>query len=151
MRILLSTIPAVTIALLLTACGATDKDPGNNPAVTGHKGCKPVLTDDKAWYSSGMTEPLFEGLSGVHYAITTTSEKAQRYFDQGLTLAYGFNHAEAARSFWQAAREDSTCAMAWWGFAYVLGPNYNAGMEPDSYERAYAAVEKAKAMMGTGG
>lgn len=61
-------------------------------------------------------------------------------------LSYGFNHAEAARSFFEATRQDSKCAMAWWGFAYVLGPNYNAGMEPDNFLRAYEAVTKAKSL-----
>jgi len=58
-------------------------------------------------------------------------------------LAYGFNHAEAARSFFEAIRQDTTCAMCYWGFAYVLGPNYNGGMEPDNYERAYVAIQNA--------
>ncbi len=67
----------------------------------------------------------------------------QQYVNQGLLLAYGFNHAEAARSFHYASKLDPECAMAYWGFAYVLGPNYNAGMEPDNYERAYIAIQKA--------
>ncbi len=61
-------------------------------------------------------------------------------------LSYGFNHAEAARSFFEATRQDSKCAMGWWGFAYVLGPNYNAGMEKDNFLRAYEAVTKAKSL-----
>jgi tetratricopeptide (TPR) repeat protein len=79
----------------------------------------------------------------LHFPITTKSAEAQKYFDQGLLLAYAFNHAEAGRSFYEATRRDSTCAMCYWGFAYVLGPNYNAGMEPDNYQRAYAAIQKA--------
>ena len=72
------------------------------------------------------TVPLYDDLGDHHHEITTSSPRAQQYFDQGLRLMYGFNHAEAARAFWEAARIDSTCAMAWWGFAYVLGPNYNS-------------------------
>lgn len=98
---------------------------------------------DKAWYTSGKKATLFEGLGDLHHPVTTRSPEAQRYFDQGLMLAYGFNHAEAARSFFEATRLDSACAMAHWGFAYVLGPNYNAGMEKDNYERAYTAIQKA--------
>ena len=129
----------------LAAC--TSAPPAELPAEeVATKGCGPVLTDDKAWYGSGKHEPFLPGLDGLHYPITTKSDSAQRYFDQGLVLAYGFNHAEAARSFWEAARTDSTCAMAWWGFAYVLGPNYNAGMEPDSYARAYEAIGKAQSL-----
>ena len=99
---------------------------------------------DQAWYSSGNKAPLLDSLGNLHFAITTQNPEAQRYFDQGLMLAIGFNHAEAARSFFEASRLDSTCAMAHWGFAYVLGPNYNAGMEPDNYERAYAAIKRAQ-------
>lgn len=98
---------------------------------------------DKSWYSSGQKALLFDSIGNVHFPITCRSQEAQRYFDQGLMLAVGFNHAEGARSFYEATRLDSSCAMAYWGFAYVLGPNYNAGMEPDNYERAYAAIQQA--------
>lgn len=104
--------------------------------------CAPK-TSDKSWYASGKKAPLLPGLEGMNFKITTTNADAQRYFDQGLMLAYGFNHAEAARSFYEASRIDPECAMCYWGFAYVLGPNYNAGMEPDNYERAYEAIQKA--------
>ena len=105
--------------------------------------CGPEVLD-KAWYSSGKKAPLFTGLEGINFKITTKSAEAQQYFNQGMMLAYGFNHAEAARSFYEAGKQDSSCAMCWWGFAYVLGPNYNAGMEPDNLQRAYDAVQKAK-------
>lgn len=107
--------------------------------------CTPE-TIDKRWYSSGKTAPLFSGLGGLHFSISTKNKKAQQYFDQGLMLSFGFNHAEAARSFYEAARQDSTCAMSWWGFAYVLGPNYNGGMEKDNFQRAYDAVQKAQSL-----
>ncbi|WP_164851324.1 tetratricopeptide repeat protein [Larkinella soli] len=113
-----------------------------------HLICRTEPTD-RAWYTSGRKAPLFDNLGGLHFPITTRSDEAQRYFDQGLMLSYGFNHAEAARSFYEATRIDSTCAMAYWGFAYVLGPNYNAGMEKDNYERAYTAIRKAIALSET--
>lgn len=108
-------------------------------------GCMPQTTD-KAWYSAGTKAPLLNGLDGIDFKISTTNKEAQAYFNQGMMLSYGFNHAEAARSFFEATRLDSTCAMAHWGFAYVLGPNYNAGMEDDNYQRAYQAVQKAIAL-----
>jgi len=108
-------------------------------------GCAPQTTD-KLWYSSGKKAPKLNGLDGIDFNISTTSGEAQAYFNQGLMLAYGFNHAEAARSFFEASRLDSNCAMAYWGFAYVLGPNYNAGMEEDNYQRAYEASRKALAL-----
>ena len=130
-------------SIMLISCSQGDKstnssDPYSQVPVM----CAP-LTTDKAWYSSGKDAPLFEGLGSYHYSITTNDSMVQIYFDQGMKLAYGFNHAEAARSFYHAARLDTTCAMAHWGFAYVLGPNYNGGMEPDNYERAYGAIQKA--------
>jgi len=104
--------------------------------------CAPEVLD-KTWYTSGKKAPIFSGLEGMHYTITTQNAEAQKYFDQGLMLSFGFNHAEAGRSFYEAARQDTTCAMCWWGFAYVLGPNYNGGMEPDNFARAFEAVQKA--------
>ncbi len=107
--------------------------------------CAPEVSD-KSWYSSDKKAPLLSGLAGMHYEVSTKNTEAQQYFDQGLMLSFGFNHAEAARSFYEATRQDSTCAMCWWGFAYVLGPNYNGGMEPDNFKRAYDAVQKAKSL-----
>jgi len=109
-------------------------------------GCAVPATTDKEWYTSGKKAPLFDGLQGIHFTISTSVKAAQTYFNQGMMLSYGFNHAEAARSFFEATRLDSTCAMAYWGLAYVLGPNYNAGMESDNFQRAYEAVVKAQAL-----
>jgi tetratricopeptide (TPR) repeat protein len=111
-------------------------------------GCYSPKTTDHDWYASGTKAPLFKGLEGIDFNISTSSNEAQQYFNQGMMLSYGFNHAEAARSFHQAIRLDSACAMAYWGFAYVLGPNYNAGMEEDNFQRAYAAAVKAKSLSG---
>ncbi len=87
--------------------------------------------------------PVFEGLGNHSLKVTTISDDAQMFFDQGLTLSYGFNHLEAARSFREAIRLDSTFAMAYWGLAYVLGPNINEGMNPDHLQEAYEASGKA--------
>lgn len=107
-------------------------------------GCGMPEVLDKTWYSSGKKAPLFSKLEGIHFPVSTNNPEAQQYFNQGLMLSFAFNHAEAGRSFFEAARQDSTCAMCWWGFAYVLGPNYNAGMEKDNFQRAYDALQKAK-------
>ncbi len=104
--------------------------------------CIPQVTDTE-WYKKDNIAPLLEGYDAVNYPITTNNVLVQRYFNQGMTLAYGFNHAEAARSFYYATKLDPKCAMAFWGYAYVLGPNYNAGMEDDNYQRAYQAIQKA--------
>lgn len=92
--------------------------------------------------------PLYEGLGTHHHEITTSSEKAQAYFDQGLRLTYAFNHAEAIRSFREAARLDPTCAMCYWGIAYAYGPNINAAMDSLSGVAAYEAVQRAQQLAG---
>ncbi|MBN8860622.1 MAG: hypothetical protein J0H29_19675 [Sphingobacteriales bacterium] len=111
-------------------------------------GCYSPKTSDKEWYTSGKKAPRFDGLGGIDFRISTSSKEAQEYFNQGMMLAYGFNHAEAARSFYEATRLDPSCAMAYWGYAYVLGPNYNGGMEEDNFQRAYEASVKAKSLIG---
>ena len=90
--------------------------------------------------------PLFSGLGDYHRPIRTRSPAAQRYFDQGLRLVYAFNHDEAGRSFWKAARLDPECAMAWWGVALSFGPNINLPMGPEQRLAAVEAVEKARAL-----
>jgi len=89
--------------------------------------------------------PLFDNLGNYSHPITTKSELAQRYFDQGLRLVYGFNHDEARRAFEEAARLDPDAVMAYWGIAYTLGPNYNLAGDPDRDREAYQAVAKAQA------
>src|SRR6187399_2756789 len=71
---------------------------------------------------------------------------AQKYFDQGLRLIYGFNHDEAERAFREAARLDPKCAMAWWGVAYALGPNYNLPIDAERNGKAVEAVQKAQSL-----
>ncbi len=90
--------------------------------------------------------PLFKDLGRHHHAVTTKSKPAQRYFDQGLILLYGFHHAEAIRSFEAVARLDPDCAMAWWGVAYAYGPNINMPMDEKSVPKAWAALQKALAL-----
>ena len=90
--------------------------------------------------------PLFAGLGHFHHAVATSSPDAQRYFDQGLTLAFAFNHAEAERSFRYAAKLDPDCAMCWWGVAFVLGPNINNPMDPAAAAPAWDALQKAQAL-----
>ncbi|MDA0737993.1 MAG: hypothetical protein O2999_02135 [Nitrospirae bacterium] len=87
--------------------------------------------------------PLFENLGNFHYPITTQNPIAQKYFDQGMILAYAFNHAEAHRSFVEAARLDPACAMCYWGQALVLGPNINAPMDHAMVPVAYEAIRNA--------
>lgn len=91
--------------------------------------------------------PLFNNLGTLHFPVTTSSELAQKYFDQGVILAYGFNHEEAFRSFEEVARLDSNCAMAYWGMAYVLGPNINLPMDAGVVHTAHEAIQKAISLL----
>lgn len=81
--------------------------------------------------------PLFENMGDHSFPISTANETAQAYFNQGLSLSYAFNHAEAHRSFAEAARQDENSAMAYWGQAYALGPNINDPF-PDEQRKAAA-------------
>ena len=98
--------------------------------------------------------PLFEGMGDYHMPITTSDPDAQRYFDQGMVLAFGFNHAESIRSFRAAQTLDPGCAMCFWGEALATGPNINvtsngkAIMAPAERARARAAIDQALALMG---
>src|SRR6267378_2761295 len=89
-------------------------------------------------------QPLIAGLGTRSFKITTRSKQAQEYFDQGLRLAWNFNHAEAQRAFKKAQLLDPWCAMCYWGEAYVLGPNINVPMDPKASEPAAAAAATAK-------
>lgn len=93
--------------------------------------------------------PLFDNLGSHAVPITTTHPKAQAYFNQGMRLTYGFNHAEAARAFRAAQQLDPGCAMCYWGEALVLGPNINAPMFPDAVAPAAAAAAKAVKLSGS--
>ena len=97
---------------------------------------------------SERTAPLLEGMGDLHWEISTDSELAQRYFDQALTLAYGFNHLEAERSFREAARLDDNCAICFWGAALVLGPNINDPVPtPEREKKAYETLNEAVARL----
>ncbi len=90
--------------------------------------------------------PLYSGLGPVHHPVTTSSPLAQKYFDQGLAFTYGFNHDEAELSFEQAAKLDPKMAMAPWGIALVLGPNYNLPEDAQRGRKAYVAVRRARSL-----
>ncbi len=94
--------------------------------------------------------PLYDNLGTHYFTITTSSPQAQKYFNQGLRLTYGFNHEEAGMAYKEAARHDPSCAMCYWGIALVLGPNINLPMdaanEPAALEAARKAVSLSKSV-----
>ncbi|TWO31870.1 hypothetical protein E1J38_010815 [Seonamhaeicola sediminis] len=92
--------------------------------------------------------PLFENLGNLTYKISTKNKNTQIFFNQGLKLTYAFNHAEAHRSFLEASKLDPSAAMAYWGQAYVLGPNINDPMPDDERKtKCNEAIEKAKELL----
>jgi tetratricopeptide (TPR) repeat protein len=102
-----------------------------------------LLADVHASFSQASSALLMPGLGQHHHTISTKSPEAQRFFDQGLTLVFAFNHDEAARAFRRASEMDPQSAMAFWGVALALGPCINLDVDPLHERVAYEAVQKA--------
>lgn len=90
--------------------------------------------------------PLWDGMGGNHMTISTQSEEAQAYFNQGIALTFGFNHWEAIRAFKKAQGLDPTCAMCYWAEAFAHGPNINAPMDDAAKLPAFTAISMARAL-----
>lgn len=136
-------IPAllsIAAALLLGAAG-----PPLHAQVPVHQHYQHTETFDTT-SPSGSVAPRLQNVGKHTFAVTTKSEQAQRFMNQGLNLTYGFNHAEAGRAFAEAARLDPSLAMAHWGQALVLGPNINAPMPPEEEPKALEHIRKAQAL-----
>jgi tetratricopeptide (TPR) repeat protein len=84
------------------------------------------------------------GNLGSYHRTITASEEAQKFFDEGLTLLYGFNHEEAFRSFERAATLDPNAPMPHWGMSLALGTNYNDTATPDRVQQAYTHLTHAQ-------
>jgi tetratricopeptide (TPR) repeat protein len=106
--------------------------------------CYPVAAQQSSPASpQAKTVSLMPGLGDLHHPVFTKNPEAQKFFDQGLRLIYAFNHDEAARSFQHAAELDPTMAMAYWGIAEAVGPNYNDPANEPRRKQAYDAIQKA--------
>jgi hypothetical protein len=103
----------------------------------------PLFAHDHAAHEA-RPATLVQGLGNLHHPVSTRNPLAQRFFDQGLTCVYAFMHEEAVRSFQRAAALDPKLAMAHWGIALALGPNYNMEMETEPGRRALAAIRRAQ-------
>lgn len=123
------------LVLALCLCGCHKHEPHENHAALSHH------TRD------GRLSPMLANLGSFKRAVSTSNEMAQKYFDQGLTLVYAFNHDEARRSFLEAARNDSSLAMAHWGVALAVGPNINdEAKDAEREKQAFEALQKALAL-----
>jgi tetratricopeptide (TPR) repeat protein len=106
----------------------------------------PLLANPYLLVAQSKPAALMSGLGRHHHVISTKSSKAQRFFDQGLTLVFAFNHEEAARAFRRAAELDPQSAMPLWGIALALGPCINLDVDPPHEKAAYEAVRKAMSL-----
>ncbi len=138
----------VLFGILLSACAPEPESPSVG-SVDADPAPAAAAAETDAMLVARAGAPLFEGMGPYHRAITTGDPGAQRYFDQGMVLSFGFNHAEAIRSFRAAQRLDPDCAMCFWGEALATGPNINvtadgkAVMTPEQQVDAYAAIQQA--------
>src|SRR6202049_2940273 len=105
--------------------------------------CVSAVAQDHAAHTQAHPVTLVTGLGDLHHPVSTHNAQAQQFFDQGLRFIFAFNHDEAARSFRHAAELDPQLAMAYWGVAEAVGPNYNDPADPDRYKQAHEAVQKA--------
>ena len=105
--------------------------------------CLGAAAQDHASHVPTHPMTLVTGLGDLHHPVSTRNPQAQQFFDQGLRFIYAFNHDEAARSFQHAVELDPKLAMAYWGVAEAVGPNYNDPADPDRYKHAHDAVQKA--------
>jgi tetratricopeptide (TPR) repeat protein len=105
--------------------------------------CLGAAAQEHSSHAPSQTAVLVTGLGNLHHPVSTQNKEAQQFFDQGLRFIYAFNHDEAARSFQHAAELDPKLAMAYWGVAEAVGPNYNDPADPSRYKRAHEAIQKA--------
>ena len=105
--------------------------------------CLPALAQDHAAHAAAKPVTLVSGLGNAHHPVSTKNPEAQQFFDQGLRFIYAFNHDEAARSFQKAADLDPKLAIAYWGVAEAVGPNYNDPASDDRFKQAHEKIQKA--------
>ncbi len=105
--------------------------------------CVPAMAQGHSAHQAAEPATLMSGIGNLEHPVTTSSPEAQKFFDQGLRLIYAFNHDEATRSFRRAADLDPKMAMAYWGIAESLGPNYNDPASGERFQQAHEAIQKA--------
>src|SRR5436853_610572 len=110
--------------------------------------CGNVSAQDHLAHTQAKPATLMQGYGDLHHPVSTENAQAQQFFDQGLRQIYAFNHDEAARSFQRAADLDTKLAMAYWGVAEAVGPNYNDPASDDRFRAAHTAIQKAVDLSG---
>src|SRR6059036_1305623 len=110
--------------------------------------CGALSAQDHANHAQSRPVTMVSGLGDLHHPVSTKNAEAQQFFDQGLRFIYAFNHDEAARSFQKATELDPKLAMAYWGIAEAVGPNYNDPASEDRFKQAHDAIQKAVDLSG---
>src|SRR5712692_1834984 len=105
--------------------------------------CLSAAAQDHALHAQAHPVTVLTGLEDLHHPVSTKNPQAQQFFDQGLRFIYAFNHDEAARSFQRAADLDPKLAIAYWGVAEAVGPNYNDPASDERFVAAHRAIQKA--------
>jgi len=105
--------------------------------------CLPSFAQEHSAHNPSKPATLMTGVGNAHHPVSTSNPDAQKFFDQGLRLIYAFNHDEAARSFERATDLDPKLAIAYWGVAEAVGPNYNDPASDDRFRQAHEAIQKA--------
>jgi tetratricopeptide (TPR) repeat protein len=108
--------------------------------------CESAFSQEHPAPAKAKSATLMTGYGDWHHPVSTKNAQAQAFFDQGLRLIYAFNHSEAIRSFQRGAELDPNLAMAYWGIAEAVGPNYNDPASQDRFVQAHAAIEKAQTL-----
>ncbi|HEY4979823.1 MAG TPA: hypothetical protein VII25_11700 [Candidatus Acidoferrum sp.] len=106
--------------------------------------CNTVISSQEKTSAPKQPNLSLTAVGRQHHPIQTKSHAAQEYFDQGITLIYGFNHEEAARSFQRAADLDPASPMPRWGIALAVGPNYNMDVDAAREKLGYESIRKAE-------
>ena len=144
-----STLAAIALLFVLSACSQDTQNESTALPTEAEPPAAVAAQDSLAAVVARAQAPLLDGLGDFNHPITTADPWAQRYFNQGMIMAAGFNHAESIRAFKAAQRLDPQCAMCYWGEALATGPNINvtskgkALMMPGDRESAYAAIQQA--------
>lgn len=128
----------LSVSILLALACAACETPG---AADAQRAAEPAVSSPE---QAMIGAHLLEGLGDYRFPVTSTHPEVQRWFDQGLMLAYGFNHDAAERSFLKAAELDPDCAMCWWGASLVLGPHVNSAMDLGDTADAWKRLQRAR-------
>lgn len=164
---LLRVLSLAGLAALTTASGPAGSGPAFDPLLDGGGLCRPGVAgrpvllqallaaaaksetqpfQPAAMKAAGGDVPLYGDLGAMTFKLGRASPRVQAYFDQGLRLAFAFNHAEAQRAFQAAQKLDPSCAMCFWGEALILGPNINVPMQPEAVAPAWGQLQRAAAL-----